>query len=110
MQYKFGIVGEAAAVLRGLSKECRALFNQVEVIVRLLLLVPASSATAERSFSALRRVKTWLRSTVSQARLNQVCLLNIHSDILDTLDLNAVAADFIAKNDGRATTFGKVSK
>ena len=105
MQYKFGTVGEAAVVLRGLSKECRALFNQVEVLVRLLLLVPASSATAERSFSALRRMKTWLHSTMSQARLNHVCLLNIHSDILDTLDFNAVAADFIAKNDGRATTF-----
>ena len=58
MQYKFGTVDEAAAVLRGLSKECRALFNQVEVLVRLLLVVPASSATAERSFNALRRIKT----------------------------------------------------
>ena len=97
-------------MLRDLPKECRALFNQVEVLVQLLLLVPASSATAERSFSAPRRIKTWLRRTMSQTRLNHVCLLNIHSDILDRLDLNAVAADFIAKNDGRATTFGKVSK
>ena len=97
MQYEFGTVGEAAAVLCGLSKECRALFNQVKVLVQLLLLVPASSATAGRCFSTLRRIKTWLRSTVSQAMLNHVCLLNIHSDILDILDLNAVAADFIAK-------------
>ena len=92
--------------MRGLSNECRALLNQVEGLVRLLLLVPASSATAERSFSALRRIKTWLRSTMSQASLNYVCLLNIHSEILDTFDLNAVVADFIAKNDGRVTTFG----
>ena len=75
--------------------------------------MPACSVTAERSISALRRIKTWLRSTMSQARLNNVCLLNVHSNILDTLNLNmlnAVAADFIAKNDGRATTFGTVSK
>ena len=110
VQYKFGTVSEAAAVLRGLSNEYRALFIQAEVLVRFLLLVPASSATAERSFSALRRIKTWLRSTMSQARLNHVSLLNIHSKILDTLDLNAVVADFIAKNDGRVTIFGKVSK
>ena len=110
MQYKFGTVGEAAAVLRGLSKECRAHSNQVKVLIRLHLVVPASSVTAERSFSEFRRIETWLRSAMSQARLSEVYLLNIHSNILDTVNLNAIVADFIAKNDGRATTFGNINK
>ena len=41
--------------------------------MRLLLVVPASSAEAERSFSALRRLKTWLRSSMLQTRLCLSC-------------------------------------
>lgn len=32
-----------------------------------LLVMPASSAEAEQSFSALRRVETWLRLTIGQS-------------------------------------------
>ena len=53
MQYKFGTVDEAAAVLSDLLKECKALFNQVEVLVQLLLLVPLQSAVTLR-FDAFR--------------------------------------------------------
>ena len=49
---------EAADILRGMLPEVRGLFDQVEVLVRLLLVVPTSSAEAERSYSALRRLKT----------------------------------------------------
>jgi len=50
--------------------EVKSLFGQVDILLRLLLVVPASSATAERSFSCLRRLKNHLRSTMSQCRLN----------------------------------------
>jgi hypothetical protein len=107
MQYQFCNVTQASEVLRSMTPECRALFCHVEVLVKLLLVVPASSATAERSFSTLRKLKTWLRSTMTQARLNHLCLLNVHSDALDSLDMRAVAADFANKNEGRMATFGK---
>ena len=38
----------------------------VWVLFKLLLVMPATNASSERSFSALRRVKTYLRSTMSQ--------------------------------------------
>jgi hypothetical protein len=44
-------------VLRNMMPTMRAMFPQVESLVRLLLVNPASSATAERSFSSLRRLK-----------------------------------------------------
>ena len=59
---------KTADAVRALSKmppEVRGLFVQVEILVRLLMVVPISSAEAERSFSAIRRLKTWLRSTIS---------------------------------------------
>ena len=75
--------------------------------MQLLMIVPATSASAERSFSCLRRVKTWLRSTMSQARLNSVALL--HANRCLTPNLNTVLDDFINLNDVRRRTFGSVT-
>jgi len=44
----------------------RSMFDQVEQLVRLLLTIPCSSAEAERSFSSLRRLKTYLRNSMGQ--------------------------------------------
>ena len=43
---------------------------------------PVSSATAERSFSTLRRTKTWLRSTQGQERLSSLASMQIEREIL----------------------------
>ncbi|KYQ53435.1 hypothetical protein ALC60_00008, partial [Trachymyrmex zeteki] len=40
--------------------------------------LPVTTAIIERFFSTLRRVKTWLRSTMSESRLSGLCMLNIH--------------------------------
>ncbi len=61
--YKYATSPEVADILREMVPEVRHLFKQVEVLLRLLMVVPASSAEAEQSFSALRRLKTWLRTS-----------------------------------------------
>jgi len=65
----------------------RATFPTVQALVRLLLVNPASSATAEKSFSSLRRLKSFTRSTCGQMRLNNVALCHVHKDISDQLDI-----------------------
>jgi hypothetical protein len=57
--------------------------SEVKKLVHLLLVSPASSAEAERSFSALRRLKTWLRSTMIQQRLKSLAVCLMHHEILD---------------------------
>ena len=47
-----------------LSSAQRALLFQVSTVLQLILIVPATTATSEQSFSALRRVKTYLRNTL----------------------------------------------
>ncbi|KAJ8892404.1 hypothetical protein PR048_004984 [Dryococelus australis] len=37
-----------------------------------------TTATVERSFGMLRRVKTWLRSTMGEERLTGLCLMSVH--------------------------------
>ena len=48
----------------------KSIFLQTSRLLHLLLVMPATSATAERSFSSLRHVKTYLRTTMKQERLN----------------------------------------
>ena len=59
-----------------LSSAQRDLLSQVCVVLKLFLIMPATNATSERSFSALRRVKTYLRNTMSQERLNHLMILH----------------------------------
>ena len=54
--------------------------------LRLLLVMPASSCEAERSFSALRMLKTWVRANMTQDRLNGVVVCHVHRDKVDQLD------------------------
>ena len=67
----------------------------MEKLIQLLLISPASSCEAERTFSALCRMKTWLRSTMTQRRLDDLMLCNIHKDILHELDPKTIASEFI---------------
>ena len=67
-------LSDAVGILKGMAPELRGEYNEVEKLVRLLLVAPASSAEAERSFSALRRLKSWLRSTMTQLRLNSLAV------------------------------------
>jgi len=58
------------------------------------LVLPATTASCERTFSELRRLKTYLRSSMAQDRLNSLAIAVAHTDILDVVDIQAVAQDF----------------
>lgn len=49
--------------------------------LKILVTLPISVATAERSFSSLRRIKSWMRSSMKQDRLEGLALLHIHRNI-----------------------------
>ena len=97
-------------VLSGLSVAERAAFSGVLNVVKLLLVLPATNATSERSFSALRRVKTYLRSTKSQERLNNLLVIHVHKEKVDSLALEKVAQEFVSGREGRLRQFGSCSR
>ena len=82
------------------------LFPELCKLFRLLLIMPASSATSERSFSSLRLVKSYLRTTMKQERLNHLLLLHIHKD-RQIIDLLAAMREFVLLNDERLRIFGR---
>ena len=77
--------------------------------MQLILVMPATNSTSERSFSALRRVKTYLRSTMGQQRLNDLILLHVHKEITDSLNLKEVINNFV-NSEHRLQIFGKFSE
>ena len=46
-----------------------------------LATLPVTTATNERSFSTMKRIKTFYRSKMNDARLSGLALLAIHSDV-----------------------------
>ncbi len=54
--YTYKTCSEVTEIMRNMGPEVCGLFSQVEALLRLFLNVPASSAEAEKSFSALRLV------------------------------------------------------
>ena len=82
------------------------MFSEVNKLLHLYLTVPMTSATAERTFSALRRLNTYLHATMSQQRLNNLMVLHVHKDETDNLNLVDVAKNFIDVNNRRHLYFG----
>lgn len=56
-------------------------FPLISKLLQILITLPVTTATGERSFSSLRRLKNYLRNTTGQMRLNGLAVLNIHQDI-----------------------------
>ena len=98
---------DCLSYLRELSDDHREFYSELCTIVRLLLVVPATNAISERSFSAMRRIKSYLCSTMLQDRLNHLMFLNIHKDLLNDLSLKTVASEFVRGNEHRLSQFGK---
>ena len=60
-------------------KECSSdAFPNIFTLMTILLTLPVTTCTSERSFSTLRRLKTYLRNTTGTTRMNGLALLNIY--------------------------------
>ena len=57
---------EIVTYLKSLPHPGKDLLSEVSKLMKLILVMPATNATSERSFSALKRIKSYLRSTIKQ--------------------------------------------
>ena len=93
--------------LRGLNDVEKEFYSEIIKVVKLILVMPATNALSERSFSCLRRIKTSLRSTCNQVRLNSCMTLHVHKVRTDTMPMSKIANEFIQRNSGRIHIFGR---
>ena len=63
------------------------------------------SAFAERCFSVMRRIKIWLRSNMRDSPIDQM-FSNIRKNMLDNINLQAVADDFAKASETLINYFG----
>ena len=52
--------GDICDYLRLLGTAQQAIYSQVVILAKLILVIPATNASSERSFSALRHIKSYL--------------------------------------------------
>ena len=62
------ILNDIIKYCQDLEPSNKNLLSEVGRIIALILVLPATNATSERSFSKLKLLKTYLRSTMSQAK------------------------------------------
>lgn len=71
-----------------LSKCNEQIYPCIHFFIKVLVTLPISIATAERTFSCLRLLKSWLRSSMGQERLTGLALMHIHYD--ENIDIENV--------------------
>ena len=69
-------------------------FSNTYIIFRIMLTISVSVASAERSFSKLKLIKSYLRSTMSQERLNGLAILSIEKEVLEEFDYKNLIKNF----------------
>jgi hypothetical protein len=92
-------------ILKVLEK--RPYYPFANIAYRILLTIPVTVASAERSFSKLKLLKSYMRSTMTQERLSGLATIALESDILEKINYNAMIEDFISRNTRRMMLFGR---
>ena len=73
------------------------IFANTCVVLRIFCTLPVTVASAERSFSKLNLIKNFLRSTMTQERLNDLAVLCIESELTREVEFTSVIKAFALK-------------
>jgi len=77
--------------------------NTMNDLLKILWTIPVNTCECERSFSSLRRLKTYIRNTTGQERLSNLSLINIERSF--AIDLDAIVTEFVSKKQDRKKIF-----
>ena len=80
-------------------RHASTMFPNIRALLCILCTFPVTSCSAERSFSALKRVKTSLRSSMGTDRLTGLALMHIHYDI--PIEMSDVIEEFARRHPRR---------
>ncbi|XP_065651006.1 uncharacterized protein LOC136079211 [Hydra vulgaris] len=83
--------GHSDVILNQLFDKIKAIYI---IALRILLTLSLTVASAERSFSKPKLIKTYLRSNMSQCRLTGLAEISIEIDELKNIDISALVETF----------------
>ena len=81
--------------------EYKLAFSTLAKLSSIFLTIPPSTAGVERSFSSLRLIKTYLRTTMSDERLSSIAVLSIEKELSKSININEVVDIFAARHKNR---------
>ena len=71
---EFTCLDNILAKIKQLSEAKKCMIGEITTLCKLLFVNPAISAAGERSFFSVGRLKTWLRSTMTQTRFSNLTM------------------------------------
>jgi hypothetical protein len=80
-------------------------FPNAMIAYRILLTIVVTVASAEQSFSKLKLLKSYLRSTMTQQRPNDLATIALESGLLDKIEYDHIVEEFISRNTRRMKLF-----
>ena len=78
-------------------------FPNIRELLKILAVLPIGSTEAERSFSCLRRLHTWLRSTMTTDRLSDLSVIAMHGNTMVALETDSICRAFMELHPRRMT-------
>lgn len=72
------------------------LVPNVVIAFRILLTIPVSVASGERSFSKLKLIKTYLRNSMNPARLSDLTIISIENEVANSISYDDITEEFAA--------------
>ena len=72
-------------------------FPNVYIAYRILLAITVTVASAERSFSKFKLIKSYLRSTMSQEKLSGLAVLSVEKEMLKALKYKNLISNFASQ-------------
>ena len=80
-------------------------FPNATIAYRVLLTIPVTIASKEQRFSKLKLLKTYLHSTMTQERLNDLAIIALEGEMLEKIGYKHIIEDFISNNTRRMMLF-----
>ncbi|CAF1639438.1 unnamed protein product [Rotaria magnacalcarata] len=86
-------------------KENSKIYPRASIVYQFMLTLPITVATNERSFSKLKLIKNYLRSTMDNQRLFYLLISSIEYDILDEIDIQKLVQDWAKMKDRKVVVY-----
>ena len=89
------------AIFRSYLHSCQPAYNTLYLPTKIALTIAVTSAESERSFSALKRIKTRLRTRMAEDRLSDLATLAIEKEVAQQVDYDKVIDEFASLDKNR---------
>ena len=91
----------------GKNESQKVLLADVLELTRHFLVMPATDASSERAFSGMRRIKTYLRNSTTNNRLNHCMVVHVHAEDVGKMNTIEIGKEFIENSQAQLCIFGR---